>query len=293
MEWLRAHPYASAIGGAFVLLVVGIFIVERRATTPQQSQGAAWVGGDISYLNPQSYAPSGTNASEATILEEVKSGPPYTYIPPKVATTSAQAGAQDSFDFDSFAAMLLQGSASVSTAQGTGAPTLDPYAFIPQGFVSTTSVSIRSGQEQALYDYGNEIGSYIQSFEEQHQNMVQVLKNQIEDRTSSEKAAPVLQLASALRGVGESLQNMDTVPTGMRGAHSALAESYIEIGTKLALVPKAERDADLIEAIQTYNAAADVFTKNYVALATLFGAYGVTFSPSDAGSVFMFSAVGL
>ena len=171
--------------------------------------------------------------------------------------------------------------------------TSNAYTFIPSGIVSTTtSTSERTDLQQELYNYGNDIGSSIESFEQQHSNMVQILKNQAEDRSDTEKAEAVVRLANAFRDLGNTLSGIENVPSQMAGIHTSLAESYVAIGKNLALVPKAQRDSDFIRAIETYNASADTFTKNYIALASLFGAYGVAFSSSDAGRVFTFTPMG-
>jgi hypothetical protein len=85
---------------------------------------------------------------------------------------------------------------------------------------------------------------------------------------------------------------METVPPAITSAHNKLAQSYIEIGKNLSLIPGAERDSDFIAAIQVYNASADTFTRNYIQIASLFGAHGVTFTSGDSGRVFTFSPSG-
>jgi len=167
------------------------------------------------------------------------------------------------------------------------------YAYIPRGLISTTTPSTaRTALQQQLYDYGNDIGSSIESFEQQHSNTVQILKEQVEDRSDPDKAAAVVNIGHAFQNLGTNLAKMDNVPSAMVAAHAALAQSYIEIGKNLALVPQAERDSDFIQAIQTYNTSADAFTRNYIQIVSLFGAHGVTFTSSDAGRVFTFSPSG-
>lgn len=223
-------------------------------------------------------------------MDQVKSGPPYTYIPPSLATP-APTDNQDSYDFEAFVAMLTQGSAPKKQSASESGSVVSAYAYIPRGLISTTTPHTgRTDVQQALYDYGNDIGSSIESFEQQHSNTVQVLKGQVEDRGNPDKAAAVAQIGRAFQGLGNNLAAMDTVPSGMVSAHKALAQSYIEIGKNLALIPQAERDSDFIQAIQTYNASADTFTKNYIRIVSLFGANGVTFTSSDSGRVFTFSA---
>lgn len=297
-DWPRLHPYMSALIGAGILLVGGIVIVSwRSAVGPSGSAGGAWGGANINLLNPAYNASQKNTAqqNQSGTLRQTQGGAPYSYIPPISggAAFYAPSGDATSFDFDSFIKLLSQGSAaqtSLGTSSGSDADLLSAYAFIPTGLVSTaTPVKKRTVQQQQLYDYGNEAGSYIQSFEEAHRDQAQVLKNWLEDRKDAAKAAAVVQLGRALWEIGRSLSGMESVPSSAKAAHGRLAKSYLDIGANLALVPKVETDADLLKAIGAYNASADVYATNYVALVNIFGAYGVGFSADDPGSVFTFT----
>ncbi|OGG52424.1 hypothetical protein A2851_05260 [Candidatus Kaiserbacteria bacterium RIFCSPHIGHO2_01_FULL_53_29] len=293
MNWLRAHPYVDALAATLALLLVGALIVNSRSAASPAASTRTWAGTEISLFNPSSHtppAPASTQPSQNqySVFPNVLTVP-SAYTPPVVKDPDTEQSAP--FDFNAFIALLsAQGRPASGGARGTDNQVTDAYAFIPSGLMSTTSVQqSRSATQQKLYDYGNDIGSYIRSFEEQNQGKAQTLKDQVEDRSDSNKAAAVGELARALKEVGQNLQGMDVVPSAMASAHQKLAKSYIAIGTNLALVPYAERDSDFIAAIQTYNASADTFTRNYVAVAELFGAYGVVFAQSDAGSVFTFT----
>ena len=298
MNWPRSHPYASALCVAGALVVAGAFIVVRRTAAPEAST-IAWGGSNAQFLNPTSYTPAQTAPpNQAGVAEQAGTGQPSTgpLAPaPNTDPKKTPAYTGDSFNFEAFVASLssAQSRADVGGQADTGGSGVSPYTFIPSGLMATTAPpKSRSTAQQELYDYGNDIGSYIQSFEEQHTGAVQILKNQAEDRSNPAKAAAVGVLARALEDTGKSISNMDTVPGQAASLHTALAKSYTDIGANLALIPKAERDADFIRAVETYNASADVFTRNYIALAQLFGAFGVVFSPSDAGSVFTFTPTG-
>ena len=197
-------------------------------------------------------------------------------------------------DFDSLLAEL---SSPAKTSSKTSSPEVSvpddiakAYDMIPKTIIATTTGPHRNPTEQALYDYGNEVGSLIQSFETQHPNEAQVLKDQLEDRTNATKGAAVISIAQGLVGIGDSMQKMDNVPSAAKGMHSALARSYIEIGGKLSLLPQTSNDKDFVAAILAYDSAANTFVRNYAALATYFSVSNVTFSPQDAGSVFSFSS---
>lgn len=301
MQWLRTHPYASALGAAAVLVLIGAYIVVSRATQPVETGPTSWGGGAVPYSDPTSY-PIGENTSNGagtpqdarTIMEQVQDGPPYTYLAPSFFQNTPPTGEEDAYDFDAFVAQLsvsAQGRSDSGGTQDASTSILDAYAYIPRGLISTTTVrSARTPLQQELYDYGNDIGSTIESFEQQHSNTVQILKVQVEDRANPEKAAAVVKVGHDFEELGKILAAMETVPSAMDSTHKALAQSYIEIGRNLALVPGAERDSDFIEAIQTYNASADTFVKNYIQLVSLFGAYGVTFTAADGGKVFTFNS---
>ena len=298
MEWIRKHPYISALCAAGVLLFFGVFIVEQQAATPSPSQPSSWSDTGAPLFNPispaASAAPATGTQNQQNITQQVQNAAPYTYIPPAdvtVASTDVGTNSGDSFDFNAFMASLSQTSAPAKPAPASTNSSLNSaYSFIPSGLVSTTTPqNKRTKEQQDLYDYGNELGSYVQSFEQQNPGEAQTLTNQIQDRTDASKIAAVEALGQALQNVGASMSRMDTVPAQMGAMHTALAQSYIEIGTKLALVPQAQRDSDFVAAIQAYDTAADNFMKNYVAVAQLFSAYGVTFASDDPGSVFTFT----
>ena len=294
MEWLRAHPYISALSAAAIIFLVGIYIVQRQVAGPIHSGTSTWEGATSPFLNPTGYATihsaPGTPQTQENIMQNVTSGPPYTYTPPTTPPTDTNTNSDDSFDFDAFIKTLSSG--QNRTTAGTKQAEIDTpaYSFIPSKLMSATSApDRRTDMEQKLYDYGNEVGSFIQSFEDQHPGVAQILKNQVEDRNDASKAAAVVAIADALKSVGNNLTIIDNVPSQMAVVHVRVAKSYIAIGTNLALVPQAQNDADFLKAIETYNAHADTFVKNYVALAELFGAYGIVFASIDAGSVFTFT----
>ena len=149
-----------------------------------------------------------------------------------------------------------------------------------------------TAQQQDLYLYGNAVGGEIQSFETLHTNEVQVLKDQAEDRTDPVKSSAVVSLGQGFASIGVYMQGMQEVPSSVAALHSALAQSYQDIGAKLQLVAKAQSDQDFVQAIEAYDSSADTFVHNYAVLAQYFSAQGVIFSAQDPGSVFSFSNTG-
>ncbi|MDO8576266.1 MAG: hypothetical protein Q7R90_03035, partial [bacterium] len=191
MEWLRSHPYTSAIGAAVFLVVIGAYVVISRASQPAGTGPTSWGGEAVPLLNPTSYTPATMPTKRGgDIMQRVQSGPPYTYIAPNFTNTVPPAGENpDSYDFDAFIAELTKQSTLKTTAGTNDTGTQNAYAYIPRGLISTTTPrSARSALQQELYDYGNDVGSTIESFEQQHSNTVQVLKVQVEDRADPDKA---------------------------------------------------------------------------------------------------------
>ncbi len=122
-----------------------------------------------------------------------------------------------------------------------------------------------------------------------HRNDPQKLKDQAEDRTNPEKAANVRGIGQSMQSLGESLARMEDVPSQMKANHEKLAQSYIEIGTNLAKVADSQGDQAFIAAIEAYNRSVEIYIQRYVAVATAFSAYGVTFAQHEPGSVFVFT----
>ena len=300
MGWLYTHPYASAVVATLILLLSGAFIVERSAPVSSSApRTIAWEGTGAA-PSSISYGSSGADdyQNKQTIMQQVQSTAPYTYAFPAPITDSVS-GTQTGgvFDFESFLKTLSGisgGAPSAETPTSQGSSEVRAYSFIPSGLIAaSTPSSARSPSQTVLYEYGNEVGSLIQSFDSLHLNKANVLRDQVEDRTDPAKAAALEGLGNDLSDLGKTMLAMESVPASFAAAHSALAKSYVEIGGNLAAVPKAQSDADFITAILKYNTSADTFIARYVALAQLFGAYGVTFSESDPGSVFSFTPMSL
>ena len=294
--WLHTHPYAATLFGAAILILVGFVIVERHtAVAPNSSSTSAWGGGLLDTLGTQDYSTSQqAPQNPADLMRQVQGGAPYTYTPPNLTTPSGNPAplinTNQNFDFDAFIAELTGQRAQTQTKTNATVDTSSAYAFIPQGLISTTTPSKKMTQAQEdLYNYGNDIGSTIQTFEDTHLSMSQILKDQMEDRENPEKIVAVVHIGTDYVSLGKNLEHADPIPAQVAAAHMAVAKSYQDLGAKLSLVAQARTNEALLSAITTYNASADAFSKNFVALATIFSASGVTFAPTEGGSVFMFT----
>lgn len=281
------HPYVAALGGAALVVVLGAYIVTSRASVgTQMSPPQTWSGAGADFSDPIGAAPQQTASNEDSLYTQVRSGAPFQYIAPPVQTDTPEGS--DDFDLEGLLASISRPKGGVSTGSDTSL--YDAYSFIPGGLISTsTHTAERTSIQGAMYEYGNDAGSYIQSYDELYRNAPQILKDQFEDRQNESKNARLAGLGNAMIGVGTSLQNIDPVPTPLQPANTRLGKSYVEMGTSLKAVAVAKSDQAVLDAILAYNASVEAFTKNYVALATLFSAYGVSFKSDEAGSVFMFT----
>lgn len=294
MEWLRMHAYLGALGVAAVLVVAGGFVVAEHSPSSGSPSTVTWGGGSPVAQYQTSSQPSPQQIAQAVVQNQ---DPATLNLPPLATSTPASAFEPTSGSFD-YLALLEQLSSSVSpnaanvNVQTETSAATSGYTLIPETLVATSASPAMTAQQEALYNYGNEIGGEIQSFEGMNSNQAQVLKDQIEDRTDPTKAAAVVSLGQGLASVGQFMNHIQDVPPSAAALNSALAQSYIDIGNKLQLVPKAQGDANVVQAIENYDTAADTFVKNYGAMAQLFSSQGVTFSSSDPGSVFSFSNTG-
>lgn len=162
------------------------------------------------------------------------------------------------------------------------------YAFIPSSYSLPLSKPVsRTPEQQALYEYGNRAGLAILSFNNAHADMADVLTKWFEGRASASAAASAKEIATDMDTLGSTLLALESVPAPAVAAHQALARGYQTAAEKLTSVfDAAGNDSTLINAMKTYNVAVEDFTRSYIALADIFAQSGVTFAPSDAGSVF-------
>lgn len=175
----------------------------------------------------------------------------------------------------------------------------DAYSLIPRGLISAAAPKQknRTPEEQSLYEYGNAVGAEIQTFESAHKNATETLKNFFPEKggfsaDDSIAVAAILALAGDYSRLGGTIANISFVPESARELHIALAKSYEGVGDGLSALAKTPANGDITKAVLAYDEKADVFIKNFVALAEFFSARGIKFSESDSGSVFSFSATG-
>ncbi|MFA7309598.1 MAG: hypothetical protein WC050_01700 [Candidatus Paceibacterota bacterium] len=288
MQWVRSHRYTLVCAAIALLILTGGYIVLRRSPASVSSTPTAWGGSATSLIDPASYSPSDIPAAIVSGVSLGGPAPAFSAIPPSQNGTVDDTDAE--YDMNVFLASITQpektGGADI---QGTSSVSL-AYSFIPQGLISTSiPVARRSVAQQALYDYGNELGSDIMSYEDTHFDSAVVLTNQVQDRQNPQKAQAVRDIGTSLIALGQKAADIERVPSSAASLNADLAKSYKDMGAKLAKIPDAQRDADYLAAITDYNAAVNTFITQYVSLATLFSVSGVKFTTGEGGSVFMFS----
>lgn len=296
MDWIRSHPFASILLFAGTVLVIGTFVIKQRSDVPPvKGEIRAWTNTNASPLpgtQPSSYEQS----TEPDIFQQIQNAPPYSYAMPSFPITFATPTPTQKADtissLDELLAKITQKAHTVTntvvdTAASSG---VNPYSLIPQGMISmkqkTTSYT---PEQQALYDYGNEIGSYLQAFEIEYSNGIQVVQDHANDRYNAQKAQALRGFGNGYVQLGKQIEALDVVPPVVSGTHAALAKSYQEMGTKLARIADNPKDDDFLKAIETYHTSVEANVRNYVALVSLFSASGVHFAPEDPGSVFTFT----
>ncbi len=287
MLWFASHPYAAASAAIGLLIVIGVIVVENRASVSPGTL-SVWGGTGAPLLNPTSYTPQ--NIQQATQNTGGGSGGAPIYIPPTQGATADSETAED-YDFQSLLSSLAEPSGTKSTTASTDIDLA--YAFIPRGLIATNTPAVsRTPEQQALFTYGNDAASYIQTYEDSNRNAPIALRDQAEDRQDPQKKQSVKLVAMGLRTAGESLLGMEEVPSAIASPHKSLAESYIAVGRALEKVPDANGDDAFIAAITAYNVEADTLVSHFNDLATTLALAGVKFTTGDPGSIFTFSGGG-
>ena len=296
-SWVYGHPYISSLVGAITLIVIGAAVVVVRTPVAAQAPSIiAWQGS--APTNSSYYSQTGQQSPQQIAQEVIQNAPTPTFTEPAASSASAPAPSTQTGGDDYVALLehLAASSSGTGPVQSTaGADTLaQAYTYIPQGFIATTTPAQKplSPSQQAVYQYGNDVGSMVQSFEQENPNQPEILKDQAEDRTDSSKNTALITLGQHYVALGQQMEAMDNVPTIVQKLHDNLALSYEAMGQKLQQVPAAQSDSDFIKAIEAYDSTVDSYSMNYGALAQFFLIAGVSFSPGDPGSEFAFQSSG-
>ncbi len=286
VPWIETHPYLATTVGVGGLLMLGTVLVIGRGDVAPTRESGAWGGaggffaGTIRNLNPDRL--STEEAMRQQSHNSYATIPIYT--PP--LNTGTETEAEDNLA-DLLAQLVVKDTPKDVPGELT---TPEGYAFIPQGYVSTeTPETKRSPEQELLFTYGNQLGTFVKGYESLHSNSPQILKDHVEDRGNPDKIRALTILGTDMQQFGIELRNLPNIPTLASGIHKEYANAYIRAGRDLISVAKTSTDTEFLTAIAAYNSGVERLTTQFIAVVELFGAYEVRFSDSDDGSIFMFN----
>lgn len=307
MHWLRSHPFALLFAGAGMLLLVIIIAIQGKTAPSSSLQiGVIASSGHTALEDPgisQPYTtspPTETQQPGATPGEKAPAASPAISATPSKKPTSQTSPQPQT----TVSASTETSVPTLTTTTGPAKPGPDTsigdsiiqqvYALIPSASSLPVNTPVsRTPSQQALYIYGNQAGLVVLSFENAHADMADVLKTWTENRGSASATTNAKLIATDMSAVGDQLLALPNVPSSAVAANQNLAKGYKTAAQQLLTVLGGGSESGLVDSMKTYNASADDFTRSYIALIDLFSQNGVTFSPSDTGSAFAFSAPSL
>ncbi len=289
-ERLSAHPYFTLVSVMTLLISLGFLVVVPRLGVTSSSSRTTWTSPGSVFLTGKGSAPP---ASGLNPLDIIRGQSPITNLPtlPLPHTPSIQdTGNSYSGSLDELL-MILSASTSKSATPNSDSPVIEGgFSFIPQGLLSVDSnIQERTPLQSALYSYGNDMGTFIQAFESTHTNTAQIQKDHVEDRTNSQKIGVLRRLGEDYAQLGSELAALQNIPSSAQSAHTAYANSYIEVGANLVKIALTTSDEEFLKALETYNASVESLSRRFFILTTVFSTNGVKFSSTEPGSVFMFT----
>jgi hypothetical protein len=287
--WVHTHPYLATTIGIGGLIVFGTILVLQRVDVNPATGSGAWGGaGGLFFGAIRGATPTGPSPDD---IVRIQSSTQANYGTIPIFTAPEQNADGSSSADDGIAALLAQLTQTTPTASTSfQASSPDSFSFIPQGLISADApVKKRTVLQQSLFDYGNQMGTYIKGYEAMHYGGAQILKDQVEDRTNPDKIRAVKLLGADMQQLGTDFLYVTGVPSVAVGMHKAYASAYRTAGANLMKVAATQNDSDFVNAITAYDASVEDMTKAFVMLVVLFGANDVTFSASDEGNIFMFT----
>lgn len=282
MNWLLAHAYVAFLSVALLIAVTTGIALHDSSQSETTRAGWGRVGGFS--LSNQPTNTVNKNAMEPQTFITEPSPEAYAVIP--IRSTLEQTSEALLDEWQSLLTQLTEPDVPAAPSQ----PSTDAYSFIPKGLVSTVApVEQKTPLQQELYDYGNRVGGYIRDFDNNHTNMIPILKDAYAARGNPDKHAAAEKIGDDYRKLGADLEAIGEIPPAIAKMHVAIALSYKTAGERMITKLRAESDEDFLAAMHAYNASVLEFTNNFVALATYLSAAGVKFGTTDAGSVFTFT----
>lgn len=289
-ERLSAHPYFTMVSVLTLLISLGLLVVVPRLGITSSSSRTTWTSAGSIFLSGKGSAPPANGLNPLDIIRGHSLDTNLPTIP-----LPQTPGVQESNDaytgsLDELLA-LLSATTSTKTAQGAETTALNGgFSFIPQGLLSVDSnLQERTPLQSELYSYGNDIGTFIQAFESLHTNIAQIQKDHMEDRTNSQKIGGLRRLGEDYAQLGSELAAIQSIPSSAQSAHTAYANSYIEVGANLEKIATTKSDEEFLKALEVYNASVESLSRRFFILTTVFSTNGVKFSSTEPGGVFMFT----
>lgn len=286
--WVHRHPYLAIIVGIAGLLVLGgTLFIQRTDVAPARSSGAWGGAGGMFFGTTRNALSSGPTVEDVVRLQSPQDS--YAAIPIYTPTDNSQEPRLSSGAAD-IAALLSQLVQQTPVTASAEMEAPDSYSFIPQGLISTEPVvKQRTPEQEDLFDYGNDVGTLVKSFEDTHGGAAQILKDHVEDRSNPSKINALKILGQDLQQLGRDLRSIPNIPEAAAGMHRVYANAYYAIGGNLVLVADTTTDEEFLAAITKYNSIVDALSTQFQLLVILFGTNEVTFSSSDPGVIFMFN----
>ncbi len=284
----RFHPITAAIVAAVVLVVIGIYFVEKQRPAVPGESGRSW-DGITGYLDPVPRDSRTPTPEPGYVAEAQNSG--ETVVIPKTSPSSPRAQAipeSASEGFDTLLAEIRRDMSRSGGSTSTVSALEEAFSFVPEVTVTIPAGTTRTPEQQSLYEYGNKIGAAIKAFALGHTHMVETLTAQTLDRTSPQKNAAVRTLGAEYVQLGAEISAIKDVPPSIKIAHDSIAGAYTKLGTALSKVPDATDDQTFVASLTAYNNTADGLTNSIVSMSTLLSLKDVTFATSDSGAVFSF-----
>lgn len=283
-SWIHRHPYVAVIIGLGGILILGGMTVLQRMGVAPTPQSGSWGGAGGAFFGTVRNAAPPNAPSETTTSAGTED---YAAIP--IYDTTPVIDAEIPEGLTELLALIVR----TDNTNTTSDTTPGAYAFIPQGLVSTENQTKPRTQIQSdLHSFGNAVGTLVKPFEDYARMHAQALKDHTEDRSDPNKMSQVDNLAYDLAQLGADILAITDIPEAVRAAHKEYGTAYRLLGTRLASITKAQTDEEFLQAITAYNTAAEELTKKFLMLVAIFNTNNVTFSSSDPGSIFMFSASG-
>jgi len=185
---------------------------------------------------------------------------------------------------DLFATLIAPTRPKATTTESTNPELLwDGNRTAPSATPSESEKELLTPYQEALYVYGNTVGEMLSTFELAHSGQATILGDFFSGKgtLTSERVA---RLADAYTTLSEDLKHVPP-PQSAHIIHEKLQNAYASVGRTLATL-SSHTTTPTADDVLAYNATAEAVAKQLLALTLLFSSSGVTFSPSDPGSVF-------